>query len=229
MTGRKQAEGAGQSDGWASYAGRRVLLLQGPVGPFFKRLARDLRRAGALVWKVNFHAGDQVFYPGGVTWRGPMAQWPAWLEARLAAWRIDCVLLFGDCRPVHQAARTVCQRRGVPVGVFEEGYLRPDHVTFEWGGVNANSALPQTAQDVLRSEPARRRRQHRRYRCQCRPHSGAWRSGRRSISPSARCWPGVFPTMSIIARWNWPRHCPGCARPGASRAVPVHNARCCRA
>ncbi|GHC97463.1 capsule biosynthesis protein [Novosphingobium pokkalii] len=153
MTGTKQAEAAGQSDGWASYAGRRVLLLQGPVGPFFARLARDLRRAGAMVWKVNFHAGDQLFYPGGVTWRGPMDEWPAWLETRLATWRIDCVLVFGDCRPVHQAARAVCQRHGVPVGVFEEGYLRPDHVTFEWGGVNANSALSRTAQEVLCSEP----------------------------------------------------------------------------
>jgi capsular polysaccharide export protein len=143
MTGRKQAEAAGQSDGWASYAGRRVLLLQGPVGPFFARLARDLRRAGALVWKVNFHAGDQLFYPDGMTWRGPMDEWPAWLEARLAAWRIDCVLLFGDCRPVHQAARTVCQRRGVPVGVFEEGYLRPDHVTFEWAGSMPTAPCPE--------------------------------------------------------------------------------------
>lgn len=132
----------GDANLWADFAGRRVLLLQGPVGPFFARLARDLRDAGAQVWKVNFHAGDQLFFPGGTAWRGTLADWPAWLEAQLAARRIDCVMLFGDCRPVHHAAMGVCQRMGVAVGVFEEGYLRPHHVTFEWGGVNANSALP---------------------------------------------------------------------------------------
>ncbi|NMN07146.1 MULTISPECIES: capsular biosynthesis protein [unclassified Novosphingobium] len=136
-------------DGWAQFAGKRILLLQGPVGPFFAHLARDLRAAGAQVWKVNFHAGDQVFFPGGITWRGQMADWPAWLEQQLDQWQIDCVLLFGDCRPVHQGARAACARLGVAVGVFEEGYLRPHHVTFEWGGVNADSALPREAAGIL--------------------------------------------------------------------------------
>lgn len=146
--------GRAADGGWASFAGKRILLLQGPVGPFFSRLARDLRRAGAQVQKVNFHAGDQVYFPRGHTWRGPMAAWPAWLERHLAAWQIDCVMLFGDCRPVHQAARAVCQRHGLPVGVFEEGYLRPNHVTFEWGGVNAHSTLPRDAQALVGATPA---------------------------------------------------------------------------
>lgn len=133
---------------WAQFAGQRVLLLQGPVGPFFARLARDLRAAGAQVWKVNFHAGDQVFFPGGLVWRGESADWPVWLEDKLRALAIDRVLLFGDCRPIHLAARGVCARLGVPVGVFEEGYFRPHHVTFEWGGVNANSGLP-----ILHADP----------------------------------------------------------------------------
>src|SRR5207253_3330067 len=38
--------------------GKRVLLLQGPVGPFFRRLAARLRAAGAEVHKVNFNGGD---------------------------------------------------------------------------------------------------------------------------------------------------------------------------
>ena len=40
------------------FCGKRVLLLQGPVGPFFSNLAHDLRHAGAEVLKVNFNAGD---------------------------------------------------------------------------------------------------------------------------------------------------------------------------
>jgi len=38
--------------------GKRVLLLQGPQGPFFRRLAADLTEAGAVVHKVNFNGGD---------------------------------------------------------------------------------------------------------------------------------------------------------------------------
>src|SRR5256885_12968535 len=50
---------------------KRVLLLQGPVGPFFRRLATLLRAAGAEVHKVNFNGGDCLFFPtDALTWRG---------------------------------------------------------------------------------------------------------------------------------------------------------------
>ena len=62
---------------------KRVLLLQGPVGPFFRRLATLLRAAGAEVHKVNFNGGDCLFYPtDALTWRGHPAEWPQFL-ARL--------------------------------------------------------------------------------------------------------------------------------------------------
>lgn len=51
------------------------------------------------------------------------------------------VLLFGDCRPAHLLARQICESLGIEVGVFEEGYVRPDYITFERGGVNARSGL----------------------------------------------------------------------------------------
>ena len=37
------------------FRGRNILMLQGPVGPFFARLAKDLQWAGAKVHKVNFN------------------------------------------------------------------------------------------------------------------------------------------------------------------------------
>ena len=49
------------SEGLEQFSGKRVLLLQGPVGPFFALLAQDLREAGAEVFKVNFNAGDCLF------------------------------------------------------------------------------------------------------------------------------------------------------------------------
>lgn len=129
--------------GTRSFVGKRVLLLQGPVGPFFSRLAKDLRNAGAEVFKVNFNAGDWFYYPThALNFRGTPNEWPAWFENLIRQLRIDVVLLFGDCRPIHSAAHTIASRHGVEIGVFEEGYLRPDYITFERFGVNGYSQLP---------------------------------------------------------------------------------------
>lgn len=40
-----------------------ILLLQGPVGDFFLRLADWLTENGKTVHKFNFNAGDDYFYP----------------------------------------------------------------------------------------------------------------------------------------------------------------------
>jgi capsular polysaccharide export protein len=133
--------------GLRTFSGKRVLLLQGPVGPFFARLARDLRAVDAQVFKVNFNAGDWFFYRrDAMNYRGTMEAWPAWFEAQLRRLDIDVVFLFGDCRPVHQAAHRVATALGVEVGVFEEGYVRPDYITLERSGVNGYSRLPRVAQ-----------------------------------------------------------------------------------
>ena len=131
------------TEGVDTFRGKRVLLLQGPVGPFFARLARDLRALDCSVFKVNFHAGDTFFYPrGAVNFKGPLQDWPLFLERLIDRWQIDVVLLYGDCRPVHAMAHAVAQSRGVEVGVFEEGYLRPHHITLERHGVNGHSQVP---------------------------------------------------------------------------------------
>lgn len=129
--------------GIQAFARKRILLLQGPVGPFFTHLSRSLRRAGAQVYKVNLNAGDWYFYPRhALNYRGSLEDWPIWLGDQLHKLNIDVVLLFGDCRPVHQRAHAVAAKLGLEIGVFEEGYVRPDHVTLERFGVNANSLLP---------------------------------------------------------------------------------------
>lgn len=131
------------SQGLDQFAGKRVLLLQGPVGPFFARLARDLRQAGAQVFKVNFNAGDWFFYPrGAFNYRGTMGDWPAWFRALVTRLHIDVVLLFGDCRPIHSVAHKIAVELGLEIGVFEEGYVRPDYITLERFGVNGYSQLP---------------------------------------------------------------------------------------
>lgn len=127
--------------GISSFNGKRILLLQGPLGPFFQRLARDLEWAGAKVCKVNFNGGDWLFFRRGIPFYGHMNEWPAFFEKLLTEREIDIVLLFGDCRPLHRVAHEIATQRGVEIGVFEEGYVRPDFITFEQYGVNFNSPL----------------------------------------------------------------------------------------
>jgi capsular polysaccharide export protein len=129
---------------WAQFAGKRVLLLQGPHGPFFKRVASGLHAAGACaVEKINFNGGDALYYPSqSVAYRGNLADWPAYIDAFVQQHRIDCIVAFGDCRPIHIEARTVAHARGVQYWVFEEGYIRPNFITFEQHGVNGFSCLP---------------------------------------------------------------------------------------
>ena len=48
------------------FKNKRILLLQGPLGPFFRRFAEDLSRLNTQVIKVNFNAGDELFYSEGI-------------------------------------------------------------------------------------------------------------------------------------------------------------------
>lgn len=125
---------------------RHILLLQGPVGPFFDRLARLLLACGREVTKVNFNGGDEWFYsvPGAVAYREPPDHWPKFFDALVDARGIDAVVLFGDCRPYHRSAILRARLRRLAVFVFEEGYIRPNYVTFEYGGVNGHSPLPRS-------------------------------------------------------------------------------------
>ena len=125
-------------------AARSFLFLQGPASPFFSQLGAALLARGHRVHRVNLHGGDQLFWklPGAVNYRGRDRRWPAFLEALLIARGITDLVLFGDCRPRHQAAVRVAQALRLPVHVFEEGYIRPHWVTLDSGGANGNSNLP---------------------------------------------------------------------------------------
>lgn len=123
---------------------RNVLLLQGLMGPLFRRLGQGLIAAGHGVHKINFNGGDRLFWrlPGGIDYRGSLEDWPDEFRRLLGELAITDVMLFGDCRDHHLGATQVCREQGIPVHVFEEGYVRPDWVTLELGGVNGHSTLP---------------------------------------------------------------------------------------
>jgi capsular polysaccharide export protein len=123
---------------------RSVLMLQGLMGPLFRRLGEGLRKSGHKVHKVNFNGGDRAFWrlPGAIDYRGSKDAWPEAFAQLLDEHAVTDVMLFGDSRDYHRAATRICADRGVAVHVFEEGYIRPDWVTMELGGVNGNSSLP---------------------------------------------------------------------------------------
>lgn len=135
------------TNGLSIYRGKRVLLLQGPLGPFFSRLSKDLTRIGAEVHKVNFNGGDWLFFNGPNThvFRDKPENWPAFFTGLLEQLNINSVLLFGDCREYHRQAHAIATKKGIEVGVFEEGYLRPDWITLEHAGANGHSEIPRTA------------------------------------------------------------------------------------
>ena len=123
---------------------RVFLFLQGPHGPFFNRLGKMLRLAGAEVWRVGFNAGDRAFWfhPASyLPYRGTVEDWPQTFEGLLEEKRVTDVVLYGDTRPIHAEAVAAAKARGLTVHVFEEGYMRPYWVTYERGGSNGNSRL----------------------------------------------------------------------------------------
>jgi capsular polysaccharide export protein len=125
-------------------AGRTFLFLQGPHGPFFAALARALTRAGARCLRIGFNAGDRAEWhsrAGYMPFRGPLGDWPAFLDRFLRAEAVTDLVLYGDAREVHAVARQAARAAGITVHCFEEGYLRPWWVTYERGGVNGNSRL----------------------------------------------------------------------------------------
>lgn len=133
---------------------RVFLFLQGPHGPFFYKLGKMLRHAGAKAWRVGFNAGDQAFWRDRrsfIPYRGTVDDWPDAFAAILADKGVTDIVLYGDTRPVHAQAVARARALGLRIHVFEEGYLRPYWVTYERGGSNGNSRLMEMSVREMRA------------------------------------------------------------------------------
>jgi capsular polysaccharide export protein len=121
----------------------RVLLLQGPAGPFFRKLQDFLEAENFDVWRVCFNAGDMLFSSNKnrIAFWGNKAEWRDFFANLLVPGDVDCIILFGSERPAHKIARDVAAAIGVRVIALEEGYLRPGNITIEDGGNNASSPI----------------------------------------------------------------------------------------
>ncbi|EAL5417928.1 capsule biosynthesis protein [Campylobacter coli] len=124
------------------FSGKNVLLLQGPVGTFFHRLAIKMKKNKTKVFKLNFNGGDFLFYPSGKRCKCDEKDLENFYENFFKEKKIDAIVMYNDCRLIHAKAIKVAKGLGIGIWIFEEGYLRPYCITFEKDGVNANSSLP---------------------------------------------------------------------------------------
>lgn len=139
-----------------------VLLLIGPLGIFFSRLARYLERGGVPVWKVAFPLHEFGFHGRQkLPFRGDMAHFRSFLENHINEKGIRHVFMYGDFLHPHRIAidlirdlnRQPFRRHQIDAWVFELGYTRPNYVSLEKNHVNARSSLNKTP-DYYHSLPA---------------------------------------------------------------------------
>nr|WP_237399219.1 capsular biosynthesis protein [Gilliamella sp. Pas-s27] len=122
---------------------KNILLLQGPIGPFFKNIAEWLQKFGCNVYKINLNGGDEYFYPqNSFSFRDSVENFSQFLQNYIQEYAIDSIVVFGDCRTYHRIAKSIVDSNlNLSFWVFEEGYLRPHYITFEKSGVNGFSLL----------------------------------------------------------------------------------------
>ena len=151
--------------------GKRYLLLQGPMGPFFNDLAIWLESQEREVRNVVFNGGDKFYCRKRkyYIYQNTPKEFPHWLKTIWYDYPFDTIVCFGDCRMLHLAAKRWAASKNIRFLVFEEGYLRPNFITLEEGGVNAYSSLPrdpsfyhhlpeQTELEVYSLKPSMRQR-----------------------------------------------------------------------
>ena len=120
-----------------------VLFLQGPMGPFFRKLICKLREKGAKAYKINFNGGDQWYSRGidATSFTGHESEWAEFLRLFIIEKKVSSICVYGDCRRYHRIAKAVADELGLGFYAFEEGYIRPNHLTFERNGVNGYSEI----------------------------------------------------------------------------------------
>ncbi len=134
------------------HTGRRTFLfLQGPSSPIFAKIASRLEAHGHRCLRINLNVGDRIFWRrrGGYNYRGSVAGWPGYVDAFIRRHGVSDLILLGEERPYHQKAIAAAKRHGAAVAVVEMGYLRPDWLTLECGGMSSNSHFPADPEQIL--------------------------------------------------------------------------------
>jgi capsular polysaccharide export protein len=133
--------------------GTRVFLfLQSHPSFFGREVVRHMRGKGQTCHVVNLYLGDWWFRlgTGAVNYTGSLADWPDWLETFIDRHRITDIVYYADQRPYHRIARKIARARGIDCTAYEFGYLRPDYITLERGGMGPFSHFPDDPDQIER-------------------------------------------------------------------------------
>lgn len=123
---------------------RHFLLVSMPFGPFGRELAANLRFSGARTTRVLLNAGDLLDwgFRDAIPFFRPWSEWGDWLRTLIRRARFTDLVTYGDSSPQSDLALRIASELHITTHVLEQGYFRPDWVTLETNGVNANSSLP---------------------------------------------------------------------------------------
>ena len=112
-----------------------MLLLMGPLGSFFSRLAAHLEARGVPVWKLSFPLHEFGFAPHQrIPYAGPMDEFHSFLLNEIRSKGIRHLFMYGDFIDPHRIAIEIAREHnaGLREGearldawVFELGYVRP--------------------------------------------------------------------------------------------------------
>lgn len=120
-----------------------ILLLQGPVGPFFSYFADFCIDNNVSVHKITFHYGEAWFYkhPQNI-FKEDVHKWQKYFTDYVLQHNIQQIFLIGTHKIYHKIAIEYCKQHGIEIIVFEEGYIRSGFITVEKDGVNGNTSIP---------------------------------------------------------------------------------------
>lgn len=123
---------------------KNILLIQGPMGPFFDEFAKFLFELENDVFKINLNLAEKYFYnqKQSFDYTGPLEGFKKYLNYFIEEHNIQQIYVFGDCRSYHRIAKSVSKKINIDFFVFELGYIRPNYITLEKHGVNDFSQLP---------------------------------------------------------------------------------------
>ncbi len=121
-----------------------VLFLQAHPSTFAVHVADEITRLGGRALRINLCGGDVLMWRrrGAVSYRGRLEDWPQFLRDFVAREGVTDLVYYADRHPYHRAAAAVAREQGLRASTYEFGYLRPDWITLERGGMSAWSHFP---------------------------------------------------------------------------------------
>ena len=131
---------------------RSILFLQGPPSSFWSELAFAFEARGARILRVRLSAADHIFWRrrDAISYRGSLADWPRFLVELIEREDISDLICYADRPPYHASAARVAADLGIDCHIVENGYLRPDWITLERGGMGAFSHFPDDPETIRR-------------------------------------------------------------------------------